>query len=64
MKSHRQIKHSAKKKKKRDAKIKQKSLIRKKANQEKKRAERETYLMEEEIRKLTYKLSNQNEQEG
>ena len=32
-------------------------------NQEKKKAERETYLMEEEIRKLTASLLKDNQQE-
>ena len=62
-KSHKQIKHALKKKKEKDSRNKTKSLTRKKNSQEKRKAERETYLMEEEIRKLTASLLKENQQE-
>tara|TARA_R110000796_G_scaffold29289_2_gene79273 strand:- start:179 stop:382 length:204 start_codon:yes stop_codon:yes gene_type:complete len=62
-KSHKQIKHALKKKKKKDLNNKKKSLTRKKNSREKIKAERETYLMEEEIRKITSSILNQSQQE-
>jgi hypothetical protein len=57
-KSHRQIKNTLKKKKKRDAAKKQKMLKRKSENAEEKRLKRQTYLMQETVRKMTAKISS------
>jgi hypothetical protein len=56
MKSHRQIKNSLKKKKKRDAANKQKKLERKSNNTLEKRLKRETYHLQDVVRKMTAKL--------
>ena len=57
-KSHRQIKHKLKKKKKRDAVKNQKMLKRKSDNAEEKKLKRQTYLMQEVVRKMTAKISS------
>ena len=57
-KSHRQIKHKLKKKKKRDAVKNQKMLKRKSDNAEEKKLKRQTYLMQETVRKMTAKISS------
>lgn len=55
MKSHRQIKHAQKKAKQKDKRNKEKSLARKAENTIEKRNNRETHLLQKEIRRIQNK---------